>query len=169
MKYLILAGLLIFSGCGKDVVVQTVEKEVTKEVFLPQDFEGYWYCGNSSNVELIADYQDRITFETSGQSLNSLNPESLTEFGTHPTIGERDLILNNGKLVINPRNYNYSSSTHDIEEDVSGSNITGNHRTDIKVELKTSKELTLEIKIWSGALNTNINEIIATRTFNCTL
>jgi len=95
--------------------------------------------------------------------LNSINPKN-NSTGTHPNITDRNVQPVNGKLILPSRNYNYSSSTHDIEEDDSGSNITGNHRTDITVEKVGYNKIKLTIQIWDGALNNNVNNIIANRT-----
>ena len=190
MKNIILLAFMIFAmtqmtGCGKDssVEVRYEDREVIVEVPVAQDFEGRYKCSivsagvcdvatppvnceAESFLELYADYADRVSFETSGQSLNSVNPQN-ESLGTHPSIGDRDLEITGDSLVLAPRNYNYSSSTHDIEEDVNGSNITGNRRTDITVKLKKNKDLKLTLKIFDGAVNSNINNIVATRELNC--
>lgn len=169
-KLLLMFCLILLASCGKEYVHTTseVEVEVEKEVFIAQDFEGFYTCDNYSQVELIVDYQDRVTFETSGQSLNSINPKN-GSLGTHPTVSERDLVVNDNSLVINPRNYNYSSSSHDIEEDLSGSNITGNKRTDISVTKVDDTTIKIKFVIFDGAVNSNINDVIAERELNCTL
>lgn len=168
MKYLLLALTLTLFSCGKDTTeVRIEEKEVIKEVFVAQDFEGYWYCDNNSNVELLADYQDRITFDTAGQSLNSINPANST-LGTFPTVGERDLVVNGNKLVINPRNYNFDSSKHDIEKDAGG-DINGKKRVDLEVELINQSELKIKFTVYANSINSNINFIDVEREFNCSL
>lgn len=175
MKKLLL--LLALVSCGsEEYILETVEVEkevevikeieVVKEVFIAQDFEGYYFCDNNSSIELLTDHNNRVTFDTTGQSMNSINPQNGT-LGTHPTVGERDLLIKNNRLVINPRNYNYSSSTHDIENDTTGSNITGNKRTDLIVEKVDSETITVEYVIYSGAVNSNINSVIAKRKFTC--
>ena len=163
-KLLIMISLLLLASCGKDYVHTT--STVEKEVYLAQDFEGFYSCDNYSQVELIVDYQDRVTFETTAQSLNSINPDNGT-LGTHPTVSERDLVVNGDSLVISPRNYNYSSSTHDIEEDTGGSNITGQRRTDVSVKKTGENTIELKFVIFSGAINSNINYVDAERTLNC--
>lgn len=155
-KLLIILFLLV--GCG-DELTTIIGSSNT------QRFEGIYICNDSSFLELEQDSLDTVRFDTSHQSLNSLNPEN-SSYGTHPTISENGLYAIDNKLYIRPRNYNYSSSTHDIEEDVSGSNITGNKRTDILVELK-GDTLHIKIDIWGGAISHNINEIIASRDFTC--
>ena len=150
--------ILMFTSCGKEYVTTTEYKT--------QDFEGYYYCDNNSNIELVTDFNNSVTVDSFGQSLNSVNPQNNT-IGTHPLISYRDLVINGNKLIISPRNYTYSSSTHDLENDVSGSNITGSKRTDVSMTLVSENVLSISIKIYSGAINTNINNIILNRTFTC--
>lgn len=160
MKSLILASLVVLglTSCGKEYVTTTQ--------MVAQDFEGFYYCDNNSNIELVTDYNNSVIVESYGQSMNSVNPKNGT-LGTHPTVSYRDLVINGNKLVIFPRNYNYSSSTHDIENDTTGSNITGNKRTDVLFQLNNDKSLKVEFTIYSNAVNSNINSVIAKRTFTC--
>jgi hypothetical protein len=164
MKFLTFSALLLLLVSCNDNEYLTVEQVNVVE---SQEFEGFYYCDNSSQIELLVDFADRVTIETTGQSLNSINPKNGT-LGTHPVIGDRDLLMNGNKLIINPRNYHYSSLSHDIEEDLSGNNITGHKRTDIEIS-KTDGGIQILIKIYAGAVNQNINNIIAERTINCTL
>jgi len=158
MRVLIIL-LFILTGCGTDHHYDVIEQS--------QAFEGHYEFINSkgerSFLELSTDGNGNVTFESTGQSLNSINPKN-NSTGTHPNITDRNVQPVNGKLILPSRNYNYSSSTHDIEEDDSGSNITGNHRTDITVEKVGYNKIKLTIQIWDGALNNNVNNIIANRT-----
>lgn len=159
--------LVFVVGCGRKDRVVEVEVEVEKIVAVAQDFEGTYLCDNNSYLELIADYKDRITFETSGQSMNSINPQNGT-VGTHPVIGERDVVVVGGdRLLIAPRNYTYSSSTHDLENDLTGSNVTGSRRTDVEVKKVSDNKISVKFEIYSGAVNSNVNGIIITREFVC--
>lgn len=168
MRYLIIL-MLVLVGCGQDLEVKTEDRmvEVQKEVFRSQDFEGFWYCENGSTLELMSDYQDRITFETISQSLISLNFDGGT--GIHALLSDRDVVINNNKLVMAPRNVTYSSTSNDIERDGTTSNITGSRRTDIAVKLKTVNSLVINIKIYNASINGGITRVDANRTFNCTL
>jgi len=157
-KLIALATLVLLTSCGKDISVI--------ETFKTQDFEGFYFCDNQSSLELLVDFNNRVTFETSGQSLNTVNPVNDT-LGTHPTIGERDLLMANNKLIVTPRNYNYNSATHDIEEDVGGSDINGNRRTDLEVVLVKEKEVNITISIFANAVNSNVNNVVVKRTINC--
>lgn len=159
--------LILLASCGKEYTHTTSEIEVEKEVYVAQDFEGYWYCDNGSNVELLADHLDRITFDTTGQSLNLINPSNST-LGTFPVIGERDLSVNDGKLIINPRNYNFDNNKHDIEKD-SGGDINGKRRVDLTVTLTSASTLTIKFKVYAGAINSNINYIDVDRELTCSL
>jgi hypothetical protein len=148
-------------GCGKDYKENLVYQEVVK----PQEFEGLYYCDNNSSFELVANFKNELSFVSQGQTINSVNPENDT-LGTHPTINSRNLVIIDNSLRILSQNYNYSSSKNDIEEDVSGSNITGRRRTDIKLE-KIEEKYLLTIEIYSNAVNDNINFIVAKRELNC--
>lgn len=163
MKKLILI-LLLLTGCGKDSYYHTKEYVPVVDA---QDFEGYWYCDNNSNLELIADFKNRITFETIGQSLNTVNPSNDT-LGTFPVISERDVLVNNNKLLINPRNYTFDKDTHDVEKDTGG-DIDGQKRVDLLIELKSKKKLNIKVKVYNDKINNNINSIVADREFNCSL
>jgi len=105
-----------------------------------------------------------VEIESTDQILSSYNKVSKTH-GTHPSISVTNLPVRDGKLLLLNKNFNYSSTTYDIEEDLSGNSITGNHRTDIVFELTANKELKITIKIFEGAVNTNVNKIIAKREF----
>lgn len=147
-------------SCGDDVQVFNQYSQLSSS-----DFEGFYECENGSRVELIADFADRITFETIGQSFNSVNPENGT-LGTHPVIADRDVLILGNQLMLAPRDYNYTDG-NDIEEDNSGSNIRGRRRTDIKVSLLTERDLQVSFQIYDNRSNDNINGIAASRTFNC--
>lgn len=153
--------LFLLAGCSEDIFNNTYAYPVSAE-----QFEGYYRCDNNSTLELISDFADRVSFETSGQSLNSLNPQNNT-LGTHPVVSERDLLVYGNSLLIAPRNYNYNSSTHDIEEDGSGSNITGNRRTDISVTRTHDSSLEVTFSIYQNSVNNNINSIVAYRELTC--
>lgn len=145
-----------------------IKEIVVQEKLISQDFEGIYTCENYSNLELYADSLDRVSFVPQGQSLNSVNPQNDT-LGTHPRIRERNLEITGNKLVAKPRNYNYSQSTHDIEEDVSGDDINGKHRTDVVVEKLSDYKIKVNITIFDGAVNSNINWVIVEREFECSL
>lgn len=156
MKIFMILPLLLLMSCEQNMVFIRGDTIVEK-----QEFEGKYTFDNQSFIELITSVDNEITFVTAGQSLNSVNPENDT-VGTHPIISDRDVELTNGKLVLPPRNVNYNTR-HDIEQDISGSNITGSHRTDVTVEKTANNGIKITIMIWQGALNNNINTIIATR------
>lgn len=160
MKNFIVALSLIFLvSCEDDVY--NYHSELTST----QAFEGYFQCENNSSIELLTDFSGAVYFDTSGQNLNSINPENGT-LGTHPVISDRDVLAYDNQLILKPRNYNYSSSTSDIEEDISGSNITNSRRTDLSFRLEEDT-LKIEISIYQNALNKNINSVVAFRTFTC--
>ena len=156
-KLLLLFTLLLLTGCGSDIKIDTEEATYT--------FEGVFSCNNGSYIELERDQYGKIRFDTSYQKLVSQNPRN-DSFGTHPIISDSNLEVIGKLLIIRSRNYNYSSSTHDLEEDENGSNITGNRQTDLLVYLEKG-DIVINIKIWDNAMNSNINEIVAERNFTC--
>lgn len=188
-KFLLLLFLIYAStqltGCGKDhtIEVRYEDKEIIVEIPKAQDFEGFYICKIvsagicdtdtppvnclvDSYLELYADYEDRVSFETTGQSLNSLNPNNGT-LGTFPVISAKDLVIADKKLNVAPRNYTFDSSKHDIEEDVSGADINGSKRTDVSLELVDGNAVLLNIKVFDNPVNSNINDIIVDRTLKC--
>lgn len=81
----------------------------------------------------------------------------------HPTVTRENLEPKNGKIFFS-QNVNYgSSSQYDLEEDVSGSDITGSKRTDYLFELLDGGKIKLTIKIYDNTINNNVNSVIATR------
>jgi hypothetical protein len=52
----------------------------------------------------------------------------------------------------------------DLEEDISGSNITGRRRTDFIVKWIDS-EVILTIKVYRDEINDNINAVVLNRTY----
>jgi len=160
MKYLVL--LLILVACGKDTHKETntekpVEVEVPVEV--TQDFEGFYRLQNGGTIEFIADSEDKITVVSSGQVVVSQNPENGT-FGEHPRISGAELLVIDKSLRWSV-NVNYTSG-QDIEEDISGSNITGTKKTNYYIYYENDK-LVIEISIWQSKIGDNINSIIAHR------
>lgn len=163
MKKLIILTIaaLFLSACGSDY--HTIEKvPVEVEVPVAQDFEGVFYFENGSQIELVAGYDGDVTILRSGQSLQSINPQNDT-LGSHPTVSGEGFEVSNGKIFFFS-NANYTGG-NDLEEDVSGSNITGQKRTDYLIELLGDGRLQLTIKIYSDKINNNANYVVATRIF----
>ncbi|NVM46740.1 MAG: hypothetical protein HWN79_17675 [Candidatus Lokiarchaeota archaeon] len=159
MRYFILIMLVVLIGCGDDHHYH-VSNNTT-----PQSFDGYFLLDGASDANCVRFTQKTETLvdlETECQSLLSTNPENDT-IAQHPVVALTNLIIINGKMI-HSRNINYLSG-HDIEQDVNGSNITGNHRTDFIFEFVDDK-LKLTIKIFDDANNNNINKLVATRVFN---
>lgn len=137
-----------------------VEVEKLVEVPVKQMFEGYWYLQNGGTLEIIVGSDDRITLVTSGQNIQSINPKNGTHAG-HPHMSGSQLRVVNGEIrFFKDLTYN---SNHDVEEDISGANITGKKRTDFTISEKDGR-LIIQIKIYSGASNSNPNNIVAKRT-----
>lgn len=141
------------TSCGK--TVKNYENVVVNENM--QSFEGEYYLVNGGFIEIFQS-QDSLYISSSGQLITTVNPENNT-FGELPKItGEYK--LNNNKVQFT-RNLNYTSGM-DIEEDTTGSNITGQRRTDISIELIEDK-LQITYVIYSDRLNDNANFIVANR------
>lgn len=158
MKYIaILFSLFVLASCGKDetTIIHNVPEEVTEDLFL----EGAFYLENNGFLEITQDSFNRVTLESSGQLILSVNPQNNT-IAEHPRISIVDAFIINDK-IFSSRNYNYTSG-NDLEEDVSGANITGNRKTDITIEIVDNK-LQIKIEIYAAAMNNNINFIVATR------
>lgn len=176
MKNVILSVLVIgLIGC-EDVRYEVhpekvIEKEIIKEVPVEIEKEheflyaGYFNLDGPSDANCI--YLDEkqpnvVDIETDCQSLVTINPENDT-LGQFPSISASNLLVIDGEIRYT-RNLNYSSG-NDIEEDVSGSNITGNRRTDFLFQ-KVDNRLKLTIRIYKNANNNNLNYIVAERVFN---
>lgn len=161
MKNLLFIALLLV-GCGKQTTTYVTESIETKEVFVKQDFERVWYLNNNSLLEILQNADDKVTFLSVNQSLQSINPKNST-FAHHPKITDANVSIVNGKVFLS-KNVNYNSG-HDLEEDVSGANITGQRRTDYTFEIKDNGKLKLTIEVYSNKISNNANYIVAKRVF----
>lgn len=170
MKVLSLLVLLVTVGCGDDLHYSYPEKEteVIKEVEvikeIEQSFEAFYECDHGGFIDLVKDSENNLI--VTRQDLRSINPKNAT-LGQHPKINVSGSIESDGKITIPGRNYNYSSSTYDIEEDVSGSNITGQHATDIEIK-DAGDGIEISFVIYQGKINGNLNSVVAERVVKCT-
>ncbi len=171
MKIICLFALLVpllLASCGPKEIIRsnTVTKEVTT-IEKPQNFEGMFICDNFSRVELMVDYLGQVSFETSNQILNSINP-STGNIDTHPAISEKDLeAVGYGNLIVlTSKNYNYSSSGNDVSEDLTGAQITGNHRTDIYVSSSDENLIEIKILIFDGPIGA-VSKVVVERSISC--
>ena len=160
---MLLFGLIMILGsmqsCGQNTkkYYKTETEVVEKEVEVVQEFEGKYYMENNGFIEI---YQSEyaILISSSNQLLTTINPQNNT-FGELPRIsGEYTIVDNKVKIS---RNLNYTSG-NDIEEDVSGNDITGQRRTDITIEL-VDERLQITYEIYSDRIGNNANFIVATR------
>ena len=126
------------------------------------DFAGVYRFANDSILEIKQSVDSDVTFETTGQFLQSVNPKNDT-FGTHPSINKKDAEIHNN-VVFFVQNFNYTSG-QDLEEDDSGSNITGQKQTSVLLELVEERKIRLTIKIYGDSMNNNPNEVVAKRVF----
>jgi len=157
----ILALVLLLIGCDNKTVYETVTKESVQEVEInkAEKFDGTFYLPHQGQITL--DERDGLVdISNYNQFIFSENPENST-LATHPTISMRGLPVSDDKVRF-VRDYNYTTK-NDIEEDVSGSNITGKKKTDYTLELDKNSCLKINIKIWSGAIKDNPNFLIAER------
>ena len=155
MKFLVL--LILVIGCGKTKYITGINPE-------PESFAGYHLLDgpSSANCVYIDERIDNVydlTLEC--QSLVTTNPKN-SSAGQFPPLNLKNLIPVEGKIKLT-KDFTYTSG-HDLEEDVSGSNITGKRRTDIVISLESGK-LKIEIDVWKAANNSNLNEIVAKRLF----
>ena len=170
---LLLLALSFISGCGNDrssvINVDQTDNSPSDDIgaLSGDQIAGYYTCGNKSYIELLTDDLGRLTLDQI--SLNSVNPQN-NSIGTHPNPSIRDQHLRfiDGVTVLRlpASNVNYTSG-HDIEEDTSGANITGQRRTDIIFVFETESFFRIFISIWDNPLNNNINEVVADRVIEC--
>ena len=172
MKQLVVISMMFGLVACDDTVYEVqpekvIEREVIKEI--PQEhetlFAGYFILDGPSDANCI--YLDEkipnvVDIESDCQSLVSINPENNSD-GQFPIITASNLPVIDGKIRYT-RNITYTSG-HDLEEDVSGSNITGSRRTDVLIEIVDDR-LRLTLSIYENANNNNLNEIVAERVFN---
>jgi hypothetical protein len=161
MKLIILFLAVFLMACNK-TDVQYVNVPTTVEV--PQSLEGFWRCDNGGQVELLVDHAGRVSFDSSGQFLTSVNnyDNSLT---THLSITDVDLLVQNGDVILNPRNYTYTAAQNLLDN--GGTLLTGSRRTDIRLQLVSSGNIKFTITVYSGAILVNNNTIVSKRTINC--
>lgn len=155
MRYVILFFMML-TGCGDGFVATSPVDPPPVE----REFEGVYYFENGGYLGLSFSHDGDVIFESANQSLTSVNPENGT-LGVHPKITGQYEIHNDEVRFI--KNVNYSNS-NDIEEDVSGSNITGSRRTDFVLQL-TEVGLRLTITIYGGPINDDVDHVDATRVF----
>ena len=178
---IILFCLLTLVSCGKDGRNITIIKEVpgprvdvpgpTKEVEKPnlaEGFVGNWFETNVEGgetfigISLTPDGQ--IEIETTGQMISSVNPSN-DSLANHPILSYTNVILQDEKVRLLNKRYNYSSTTHYLRSDT-GSSITGNRRTDIIMEKTSDDILKVTIRIYAKDINLGNNKVVATRVFN---
>ena len=158
LKSLVMVGALLFVSCGKERVNERLVVVDAKA----QDFEGVFYFDHGSVLELVQASDGDVSILSQGQLLTSVNPQNDT-FAQHPVISRTNQEVVNGKIAFSV-NLNYTSG-QDVEQDVSGANITGQKRTDVLIELIEEGRIRIKFTIYSDQLNANANYIIATRIF----
>ena len=163
MKNLAITFLLFSTTACGDKVYQSFEQaKVDQERLL---FSGYFYLdgpdGSYNCIYLDEKAEGVVDIETDCQSLVSVNPENGT-IGQFPSVSATSLIVDDQKLRFT-RNMNYTSG-NDLEEDASGSNITGSRRTDFVIEFVDGR-LSIQISVYANSNNNNLNYIVAKRTF----
>lgn len=155
----VLAAMLFLVGCGDEYLVTNHLPPTDDDI----SYEGVYFFEYGGVLELVESADGDITVIQGNQSLTSVNPEDDT-FAHHPRIRGENLELH-GDFLFLSRDENYSSSSHDVEEDESGANITGKRRTDYLFELLDDGGLKLTITIFSDRTNSNANYIHAVRVF----
>ena len=165
MKLLMLIAALSLLGCGDDApvshtVTEYVDRVETVETIKVNAFEGYFECDNGGYLDMLSD-DNSVYLER--QLLISKNTDG--SYGNFPSLSSSKLVLS-GNTFRYMENANFSSTTNDIEEDGSNSNITGQHALNVTGELTGSK-LVLKLKVYDGKINGNLNDIIVNRTIKC--
>ena len=150
----LLVSMFIFTGCGENLEYVGVPVQ--------QQFEGLYRFDNGSSLELVAAHDGELSIIRQGQVLNTVNPQNNT-LGTLPKFSGEGLEPL-GNSVFFTRNYNYTSG-NDIENDTSGANILGKKKTDVVISLLSNKQVKVTVTIYANAVNSNINYVVATRTF----
>ena len=157
MRVYILFTMLLLTGCGSDYKTEITKSYPTVET---QSFEGVYYLPNNGYIELTQADDGDVTFDTAYQSIVSENPQNNT-FAHHPAISGKYEVNSNKILFGKDVDYR-TGSQYDLEEDSSGSDITGRHYTTFLVE-KVGDEIRLTITIYDGTKNNNLNGVIAKR------
>lgn len=158
LKSLVLVGALVLASCGKERVNERLVVVDAKA----QDFEGVFYFDHGSIIELVQSADGDVSILRQGQLLTSVNPQNDT-FAQHPAISRTNEEVVGGKIAFT-LNLNYTSG-QDVEQDVSGANITGKKRTDVLIELIEEGRIRIKLTIYSDQLNANANYVVATRIF----
>lgn len=145
---------------------ETIIVEKTK--YKSQDFEGFYYCDNQSQLELLADSNNAVELETTSQTIVSLNPND-SSFGTMPLFSfKRVSILNDTQVIPNLKDYTYNVS-YSLKEDDSDTILTGKHATSIIFEKIDDRKVNLHIKVYSGQVKSSIGKVIVNRVIGCAL
>lgn len=154
----------------KEVIVEVPEEPAVEPEVVEEEspsFEGYFsLSGSPSDVNCIRleeTIEGLVNIDSDCFSLVSKNPENGT-FGQFPSFTRRDIKVRDGKLLFFV-DLNFSSSTHDIEEDDSGSNISGRRRVDVEIFFDEDDRLVLRLFVYEGQNNGNLNDIVVRRTF----
>jgi hypothetical protein len=146
--------LAVLSSCGKDaILIQNSDTSL---------FNGQFYLsGSSTNCITLSEITPGIVDLLSDcQNLTTENPENGT-FGEFPRITRNNMLVINNEIRFTT--YLTFDGADDIEEDVSGSNISGRKKVDVLIAINENNNLELTIEVWDG--DTNINEVVATRKF----
>lgn len=158
MKKTLLLCTILLASCGKTEKI-TVENTIM-ETKISHDLDAVYYFDNGGSIEVSQDQYNRITLYQLDY-LTSVNPQNDT-LGEHPRTNITDKYLTLDNKILYSTNVNYSNG--DLENDTSGANITGQHRTDFEYQFKDDK-LYLTIKIYDSVKFSNVNYVIATRKF----
>jgi len=152
MKYLVILLSLVFIGCDDNFYEINESQQAVNGTY---DFE----YGGRFTVSVL-DNNCIYLLQANNEALSSVNPRNQT-LGTHPVFN-RLICQYNGSYRYS-QNHNYNSG-NDLEEDLSGLNISGSKKTDYIVTFQNG-QMRITILIYSSGINNNINSVIATREF----
>lgn len=154
-KLLTLSILLTTIGCKNRTFITEIKPE-------PSGFiEGSYFGAFGAEIELLTNDRGQVKIKHK-QNLISINPQNDT-YAVHPKTNTGYLFAQNGVLTVR-KNVNYTNN-YDIENDLTGANISGKRLTVFTYSLDQNDELTVKVEIFSDELKDNPNFIHATRTF----
>jgi len=158
MKHLIIILLLSLNltGCGDDVQNITTVQNVVDS----QAFEGQFNLPYGGFVEVLESGDNSVAILSLGQRVILKNPKN-DSLGTFPRFNSEKIAVIGDSFII-AKDFNFTSN-NDIEQDISGVNITGVHYAIITGTMVDGR-LRLNFKVYSGKLSDNVNFLIVNRT-----
>lgn len=167
IQFWILFITLVLVGCGQDRPITNITNESTpatagNEAPTSFSFTGVFRFANDSQIEIVQTVDGELNIVTTGQLMQSINPKN-GSIGVHPVLSRVNEEVHNG-VAFYVLNVNYTAG-NDLEQDVSGSNITGSKQTTFKLYMSDERTLNIIIKIYNNSINNNPDKVVAERKF----